>query len=87
MNNEQTLLDLGFMHHPDWDFTNNGTKNYRLDTTDGLVFRAYVQLNNPPVYVVIGRIVGSNGIVGRWKDCVSEGSVKRFIDAHKEIEL
>lgn len=87
MNNEQTLLDLGFQPHKDWDFANTGTKHYRLVTPEGLEFRAYVQLHNPPVYVEIGRVVNDKGHVQRWKDCVSEGSVKRFIDSHKEIEL
>jgi hypothetical protein len=82
MNNEQTLLDLGFVHHPDWDWDNCGIKHYRLEN-DGIVYRAWVEDCNPPIdYVIIGVVSHlQKGLVKRWKDCVSEGSVKRFIDS------
>lgn len=79
MNNEETLIALGFIHYPEWDFKEIGTKHYRLER-DSLVFRAYVQHNNPPVYVVIGRVINNKGIVERWKDCVTNGAVQRFIN-------
>jgi hypothetical protein len=86
MNNEQTLSDLGFLPNPEWDFKETETRHYALVTAEGIVFRAYVQHHNPPVYVIIGKVVNSEGHVARWKDCVSDGSVKRFIDAHiKEL--
>lgn len=80
MNNENTLLNLGFTHYPDWDFKETGSKHYRFDY-GGKLFRAYVQNSNDPVYVIIGEVVNEGkGLVKRWKDCVSSGSVKRFIE-------
>lgn len=87
MNNEQTLLDLGFVPYSKWDFKETGTKHYRLEK-DGKVFRAYVQLYNPPTYVVIGEVTNlEKGLVRRWVDCVSECSVERFIITHTRKPL
>lgn len=79
MNNEQTLIDLGFQPHPDWDFTDIGVKHFRLQKGDS-TFRAFVCDCNPPVYVQIGQVINGAGIVSRWKDCVSPGSVERFVN-------
>lgn len=79
MNNEQTLLQLGFIRFPDWDYKEIGADHYRLDKSDK-VFRAYVMHHNPPTYVIIGEVTTPCGIVKRWKDCVSIDSVARFIN-------
>lgn len=33
------------------------------------------------VYTVEGMVINDRGIVDRWRDCVSEGSVKRKVEA------
>ena len=79
-NDENELLRIGFVRHSKWDWASPPTKHYRLNK-NGKVFRAYVQHNNPPIiYVVLGVVVEeSRGIVDKWRDCVSPGSVDRKV--------
>lgn len=81
MQTEQTLLDLGFQRHPDWDFTSTDTKNFRKEMPDGSVFRAYVVDCNGPEYVRLGKVVSPSGLVSGWRDCCSNGSVARKISS------
>lgn len=84
MQNEKTLLDLGFRHYPEWDCNETGTREYRLDYK-GLIFRAHVWNEkqgypNEKQFVALGIIVRNDRLVDRWRDCCSEGSIKRKID-------
>ena len=58
MNNEQTLISLGFRHYKMWD--SSQTKHYRLEK-EGIIFRAFVVECNGPVYVVLGVVIKANG--------------------------
>ncbi|MBR8535435.1 hypothetical protein KDU71_07670 [Carboxylicivirga sediminis] len=87
MNNESTLLNLGFEPYPDWDFHIKSIPSGQITTTphfrlekQGKVFRAYVEKNNGPVYVILGVIVKNNNLVDCWRDCCSNGSVERKIN-------
>lgn len=77
MQNEKTLIELGFT-----DSENNG--DYRLNY-NGLVFRAHVWnekqgYRNEHQFVTLGLVVRDNNLVDRWRDCCSNGSVKRKIE-------
>lgn len=77
MQNEKTLIELGFT-----DSENNG--DYRLNY-NGLVFRAHVWnekqgYRNEHQFVSLGLVVRDNNLVDRWRDCCSNGSVKRKIE-------
>ena len=86
MQNEKTLLGLGFEHFSEWDFFQKGvagatefySKNYRLEK-DGKIFRAYVfNSNSPDSYIKTG-VVSDTDVnkVKRWMDCCSSGSIQR----------
>lgn len=83
-NTAQTLLDLGFVRWPAWDYARNGplalTEHYRLETPHG-TFRAYEERHNGPLYVRLGKVTNEQGHVELWgwQDCVSAGSVARKI--------
>lgn len=79
MQNEQTLLALGFKHHSDWDFECIGAKNFRLEKSEK-VFRAYVVDCNGSDYVSMGEVSTPDGKVKGWRDCCSIGSVARKIN-------
>lgn len=79
MNTENTLIALGFVHYPEWDFKNPDTNHYRLEK-NGKIFRAHVNKNNGPWYVHLGIVVSDDGKVDKWRDCVSSGSVERKIN-------
>ena len=64
-----------------WD--SSQTKHYRLEK-EGIIFRAFVVECNGPVYVVLGVVIKANGIVDRWRDCISEGSIERKISYNVE---
>lgn len=75
-NDEKELTRLGFERHPEWDFKETGTESYRL-VTEKAMYRAHVTRCNGPVYVNLGVIVDKDrGIVDRWRDCCSTGSVE-----------
>jgi hypothetical protein len=76
MQNEQTLIELGFDRYPEWDSKDTGTKHY-FKVVRGKVFRAYEVTCNGPVYVTMGEVSTLDGKVKRWMDCCSEGSVHR----------
>lgn len=79
LNDEAELLRIGFVRHPDWDWIDPVTEHYRLER-NGKVFRAYVQHNNQPIYAVLGVVTKElGGIVDRWRDCCSSGSVERKV--------
>ena len=87
MQNEQTLIELGFYHHPEWNNIQTGTKHYRLDYK-GLVFRAHIWgkdqgFHGISEFVSLGLVVKHGHIVDYWRDCCSNGSVKRAIDKIK----
>lgn len=79
MQNEQTLIELGFSRHPDWDFQETQAKHFRKEV-NGKVYRAYVVDCNGPVYVSLGEVITPDGKVTRWQDCCSVGSVARKIN-------
>jgi hypothetical protein len=84
MQNEKTLLDLGFKHYPEWDSPEINSMHYRLEK-DGLIFRAKVWGDNQgyhgsQIFVGMGIIIRDNNIVDRWRDCCSTGSVERKVD-------
>ncbi len=79
MQDEQTLLENGFLHHHEWDWWHIGIKHFRKEI-NGKVFRAYVIDYNGPVYVSMGEVITSDGMVRRWHDCSSPGSVAMTID-------
>lgn len=84
MQNEKTLIELGFKHYPEWDSEQTGTKDYRLDY-NGLVFRAHVWnerqgFPNEKQFVSMGLVVKDGHLVDRYRDCCSNGSVKRKIE-------
>ena len=77
LNDEAELIRLGFVRHPDWDWVDPPTEHYRLEKNDK-IFRAFVCHNNPPIYCQLGVVINEKrGIVDRWRDCVSSGSVER----------
>lgn len=86
MQTEKTLIDLGFKHHPEWDMeiknhigkVESVVKNYKL-VTNKVVWRAKPELNNGTPYVIMGKVVSDSGLVDRWRDCCSVGSVERKI--------
>lgn len=84
MQNEKTLFKLGFKHYPEWDCSETGTPQYRLDF-NGLIFRAHVWnekqgFPNEHQFVSLGLVVKDGHLVDMWRDCCSTGSVKRKID-------
>jgi hypothetical protein len=79
MQDENTLISLGFVHYPDWDFEGTKDKNYRKDINK-TSFRAYVVDCNGPLYVSMGQVVTKDGKVKNWLDCASFGSVERKIN-------
>lgn len=78
MNNEETLLSLGFERAPEWDWHNPTTEHYKLEK-GGEVFRAYVCRANGPDFVVMGVVCNELGHVDMWRHCISDGSVSRKI--------
>lgn len=84
MQNEQTLIELGFKHFPEWDCKQTGNKHYKLDY-NGLIFRANVWNKkqgypNEKQFVSMGLVVKNGHLVDYWRDCCSNGSVKRKIE-------
>lgn len=84
MQNENTLIQAGFVHYPEWDFP-DGHKNYRLDIK-GKSIRAHVWdsstgFANEKAFVSVGIVVKEKGIVDRWRDICSDGSLSRFLNA------
>lgn len=79
MQNEKTLIDLGFVHYPDYDFKEIGVKGYVLSVGQN-VWRAYVNDTQLPKYISLGKVVGPSGIVDRWRDCTSVESVFRHLN-------
>lgn len=80
MQTEQTLIELGFSRHPEWDFEETGARHYRKEV-NGKVFRAYEIDCNGPKYVSLGEVSTPDGKVKGWRDCCSLGSVARKIIA------
>jgi len=83
MQNEKTLLDLGFKHFKEWDSVNIERKNYRLDFKNK-IFRAVVYgspegFKNDKTFVTLGICVNGNK-VDRWRDFCSNDSVNKFIN-------
>jgi len=88
MQNKQTLIDLGFIPKPNWDFHQNEylgakeffVKHYFIENENG-IFRAFENsFNGSPTYVQLGKVINEKGAVDRWRDCQSEGSVFRKIN-------
>lgn len=88
-NTAETLLALGFIRHPEWDWQNkrypdgaitSTTEHYRLETPNA-TFRAYEVSCNGPRYVKLAKTVNEAGGVSAWgwMDCVSNGSIARKI--------
>lgn len=80
------LLDLGFAHHPEWDYKEINVPNYRAEI-EGNVWRAFIMDSNGLPYVILGRVTTPEGRVDRWRDCVSEGSIERKIKTEALIAL
>lgn len=82
MQTTKDLLDLGFIRHPKWDYTETSVEHYKLERA-GIVFRAYIEENNGTLYCILGVVVPSKlerGIVDRWRDCTKHNSVKLVIE-------
>jgi len=83
MQNENTLLDLGFEHFKEWDSEYVDMKNYKLEINNkifrAIIYDASTGFPNNKTFVTIGIDVGNNK-VDRWRDCCSVGSVNRFIN-------
>lgn len=79
MQNEETLKQAGFKRWPAWDFKEIDAKGYRLDFK-GKTFRAYVREIKTNPFVCMGVVVRDGGIVDRWRDCCSEGSIQKHIE-------
>lgn len=81
MQNEQTLIDLGFSERPEW--YNEATENKIFSLLhDGKTFIAYVNYWETPEYITMGIFVKEKGksfVVDRWRQCCSLGSVARKI--------
>ena len=83
MQNENTLINLGFKHNKDWDSENINTKSYILEL-NGKVFRAHCYgeqhgFKGISQFVTIG-IITNKDKVDRWRDCCSNESIKTFIN-------
>ena len=78
MQNEKTLLELGFTHYADFDFKSTGCKGYIIKV-NGTTWRARVEDTLKPTGISLGKVVKPVGIVDRWRDCFSDGSVKKHI--------
>lgn len=86
MQNEKTIIDLGFKRHPEWDIEIKNhigkvvsiTPNYKL-TTNKIIWRAKPEVNNGAPYIIMGKVVSDKGLVDRWRDCCSDGSVERKV--------
>jgi hypothetical protein len=86
MQNEQTLIDIGFTHFPEWDYQETGIKCFVLEiNADKWVAHECSTLK--PVGVSLGKLVRVKKhcpIVDYWRDCFSNGSVLRHITKHEE---
>jgi hypothetical protein len=86
MQNENTLIELGFSHFPDWDGKETGTKHYRLEINGKTVrakeWGASAGFPREKTFISAGIVVNEKkGVVDRWRDLCSEGSVSRFLNA------
>ena len=83
MQNYNTLLELGFKHHKEWDSEDVETKHYKLDFNNkifrAIVYDASCGFPNKLTFVTIGIVVNGDK-VDRWRDRCSDGSVGRFIN-------
>lgn len=87
MQNEQTLIDLGFKERPEWHCQATENKTFSL-LRDGKTFVAYVNYWENPQYVTLGiflREKGKSFIVDRWRQCCSAGSVERKIALKEKL--
>lgn len=85
MQNVNTLIELGFQHYPDWDGKETGDKHYRLDV-NGKTVRAVEWgkskgFPNEKTFISAGVVQNDKGVVDRWRDLCSDGSVSRFLNA------
>tara|TARA_R110000850_G_scaffold275070_1_gene413643 strand:- start:173 stop:427 length:255 start_codon:yes stop_codon:yes gene_type:complete len=83
MQDQNTLIKLGFKHNKDWDSKHVDTKSYVL-TLNNKTFRAHCYDESQGFkginkFVTIG-IITNNNKVDRWRDMCSEGSINRFIN-------
>lgn len=87
MQNEHTLINLGFERHPAWDWDSGSPTPHFRKQVDSCTYRAYVVTCNGPVYVQMGKVTSPDGKVSSWKDCCSEGSVARKIGLASRYHL
>lgn len=85
MQNIETLIKLGFRHYPDWDNKETGTENYRIEI-NGTIIRAVEWgashgYPNEKTFISAGIVRNGKGVVDRWRDFCSEGSISRFINS------
>lgn len=78
---DSDLIRLGFVEHKPWYMSESERINYILKK-DGIVFRALFETNNGSPYVQLGVVKGDidRGIVDRWRDCCSHGSVEKVVN-------
>jgi hypothetical protein len=81
MQNEQTLIDLGFTEKPEWYCAVTENKAFVLSKGDK-TFVARVNYWERPQYISMGVFIREKGksfIVDRWRQCCSLGSVKSYL--------
>lgn len=83
MQNENTLLELGFIHFKEWDSERVDMKNYKLEFNNkifrAIIYDASTGFPNNKTFVTI-EICVNNNKVDRWIDCCSSNSVSKFIN-------
>lgn len=82
MQDVNTLIELGFTHFPNWD---RGCKHYRLDirgkTIRAVEWGASKGFPDEKTFISAGVVVNDKGIVDRWRDLCSNGSVSGFVNS------
>lgn len=81
MQNEQTLVDLGFIENPEWYCEATENKVFSL-SVNGKMFIAFVNYWEQTQYVTMGVFIkekGNSFVVDRWRQCCSSGSVKSYL--------
>ncbi len=77
---DKDLIELGFIEYTKWNNKTDSRLYYRL-VKNGIIIRAFCETNNGSPYVQLGVVVNDDrGIVDRWRDCCSNGSVKTVVN-------
>lgn len=82
MQNEKTLIYLGFLEKPEWYDETTESKTFYFLHESGKIFIAHVNYWETPQYVTMGIFLKEKGksfVVDRWRQCCSSGSVKYYL--------